>query len=122
MVRAWRAAQQHDHAHNATHRHNPRLSIGVRKRPRSHYELSKQDPDAITCLDPVVWCHALKFRVDGITKFVDHSSFKFDYAFDESVTNEQLYNQTTLPLLDFVCQGIGGRATVFAYGQTGTSP
>ena len=78
-------------------------------------------PEAsVTCLHPAVWVHSAKLRVDGITKYLDHSSFAFDHAFDESTSTEEIYSHCTMPLIDFVCAGGGGRATVFAYGQTGS--
>jgi len=75
----------------------------------------------VTCLHPTdVWVHSAKLKVDGITKYLDHNSFRFDFSFDENVSTEQVYNKSTLPLIHFVCAGKGGRATVFAYGQTGS--
>ena len=64
--------------------------------------------------------HTAKFRVDGITKYLDHNSFRFDHAFDETTSTEEVYRCTTRPLVDWVCGGGGARATVFAYGQTGS--
>lgn len=118
MVLKWRQ----DHAddvqdHEAEH---PRISVCVRKRPISDKERQKHDHDSITCLNPVVWVHAAKLRVDGISKYLDHNSFQFDHAFHETASTEDVYTYTTMPLLDFVCSGKGGRATVFAYGQTGS--
>lgn len=105
--------------HESSDEH-PRICICVRKRPISDKERQKCDHDSVTCFNPEVTIHSAKFRVDGITKYLDHTSFKFDHAFDESVTTDEVYRQTTMSLIDFVCSGIGGRATVFAYGQTGS--
>mmetsp|Transcript_8811 Transcript_8811/g.17995 ORF Transcript_8811/g.17995 Transcript_8811/m.17995 type:complete len:542 (-) Transcript_8811:1595-3220(-) len=98
----------------------PKICICVRKRPVSDKERKKLDHDSVTCLHPTVWVHSAKRRVDGITKYLDHSSFAFDHAFDENVSTEEIYSHSTMPLIDFVCAGRGGRATVFAYGQTGS--
>jgi len=126
MVRKWRQ----EHAHDArdmgleedctASKEHPRICICVRKRPISDKERSRNDHDSITCLNPAVWVHSAKVKVDGITKFLDHVPFRFDYAFDENSSNEDVYKRTTMPLLDFVCTGTGGRANVFAYGQTGS--
>jgi len=119
MVRKWR--QQHAasaQAHNA-HEH-PRICIAVRKRPVTEKEREKNDHDSITCLNPDVWIHSAKLRVDGITKYLDHNSFTFDHSFDETESTENVYKHTTMPLLDFCVCGNGGRATVFAFGQTGS--
>lgn len=122
MVRQWRAdraadAKAHD---NYDNEEPPRICICVRKRPISDKEREKNDHDSVTCLNPTVWIHCAKLKVDGITKYLDHSSFTFDHAFDESVSTEEVYRHTTMPLLDFCVAGIGGRATVFAFGQTGS--
>ena len=58
--------------------------------------------------------------MDGITKYLDHTTFRFDHAFDETMNNEVIYEHSANPLVDFICEGTGGRATVFAYGQTGS--
>jgi len=44
--------------------------------------------------------------------------FVFDQAFDENVTNEQLYLEAVQPLVDAAFTGI--KVTCFAYGQTGS--
>ncbi|GAX20275.1 kinesin family member 2/24 [Fistulifera solaris] len=121
MVREWRAAHA-DQAQplDAGPTAPPKICICVRKRPISDKERNKNDHDSVTCLNPEVWIHSAKLRVDGITKYLDHTSFQFDYTFHEDNTTEDVYNTTTLPLIDFVCSGHGGRATVFAYGQTGS--
>lgn len=116
MVRKWRE----DHAdaarpHSSEH---PRLSICVRKRPLSDKERDRKDHDSVTCLNPDVWIHSAKLKVDGISKYLDHTSFRFDHAFDESTSTEKVYQHAALPLLDHVCAG--GRTTVFCYGQTGS--
>jgi kinesin family member 2/24 len=130
MVRIWREEHSHKavtHTNplqatidNKTHYTHPRICISVRKRPISEKEIAKNDHDSITCINPSVWIHSAKFKVDGISKYLDHSCFKFDHTFDENVTTEEVYQYTTMPLVDFVCCGQGGRATVFAYGQTGS--
>jgi kinesin family protein 2/24 len=120
MVRRWR--QQHAQEiepHDSCDAH-PRICICVRKRPISEKERARNDHDSVTCLNPAVWIHSSKVRVDGITKYLDQTSFTFDHAFSEEASTEDVYKHTTMPLLDFVCSGKGGRATVFAYGQTGS--
>ena len=127
MVRRWRKDHEHEgkpHESSIIDSNNirthPALCICVRKRPLSDKERSKQDHDSVTVLNPAVWIHAAKLRVDGITKYLDHTSFQFDYAFDEESNTDNIYHTTARPLLEFACQGTGGRATIFAYGQTGS--
>lgn len=97
----------------------PRICVAVRKRPLMEYERSKCDHDSVTILHPKVHIHVAKYKVDGITKYLDHASFQFDYAFDETSDTSDVYHCTAMPLLQFACQQ-GGRATIFCYGQTGS--
>jgi kinesin family member 2/24 len=120
MVRQWRADHANDAIPYRSGPQQPRICICVRKRPISDKERERNDHDSVTCLNPRVWIHSAKLKVDGITKYLDHTDFTFDHAFDETVSTEDVYTYTALPLLDFVASGIGGRATVFAFGQTGS--
>lgn len=62
--------------------------------------------------------HEPKYKVDGVTKFVDTQRFTFDNTFGEHESNEELYFYSIRPIIDLVFnQGI---VTVFAYGQTGS--
>lgn len=121
LVRRWR--EEHGGSarpHESSSGVHPKICICVRKRPVSDKERKKRDHDSVTCLHPNTTVHSAKYRVDGISKYLDHSSFRFDHSFDESSTTEDVYLHSTRPLIDFVCSGKGGRATVFAYGQTGS--
>ena len=120
MVREWRKENANTAVPHAADKSHPRICICVRKRPISDKEREKNDHDSVTCLNPNVWIHSAKMHVDGITKQMDHTSYKFDHAFDETVPTDEVYQYTAMPLIDFVCEGTGGRATVFAFGQTGS--
>lgn len=50
-------------------------------------------------------------------KRVKDQTFAFDRVFDENITQGDVYDHTTRPLLDNVFDGYN--ATVFAYGATG---
>eukprot|EP00592_Proboscia_alata_P003340 CAMPEP_0194378562 /NCGR_PEP_ID=MMETSP0174-20130528/36125_1 /TAXON_ID=216777 /ORGANISM="Proboscia alata, Strain PI-D3" /LENGTH=599 /DNA_ID=CAMNT_0039160689 /DNA_START=174 /DNA_END=1973 /DNA_ORIENTATION=+ len=123
LVRKWREAHvgpKQSRPQPRTDRH-PKICICVRKRPVTDKERKKHDHDSVTVLTPDSACiHSCKLRVDGITKYIDHSTFRFDYAFDETEDTEAVYVNAALPLIHFICEGKGGRATVFAYGQTGS--
>lgn len=119
LVRDWRDSGnvvREDHFHKGV----SKICISVRKRPVSSKERAKKDHDSITCANPHVHVHSAKLKVDGITKYLDNNSFRFDHSFDETETTQDVYKYTTMPLVDFVCAGKGGRATCFAYGQTGS--
>lgn len=85
----------------------------------SDKERNKLDHDSVSVFSPQVTVHSAKYRVDGITKYLTHNSFQLDHGFDETSTTEEIYIQTTLPLVDHVLSS-KGRATVFCYGQTGS--
>ena len=128
LVRRWRE----DHAGMARpHRHavdtnggsggkNDNICVCIRKRPLNDKERKKKEHDAVTVLHPTATVHSAKLRVDGIHKYLDHNSFRFDHSFDEDSSTEQVYQYTAQPLVSYVCGGRGVRATVFAYGQTGS--
>ena len=65
-----------------------------------------------------VLLHEPKTKVD-LTKVVETQSFVFDDAFEAHETNETIYDRTIKQLVNFVFDG--GKASCFAYGQTGTT-
>lgn len=95
-----------------------KICICVRKRPISVKEINRDDNDCITCTNPLVIVHDCKLKVDGISKYLDNTSFEFDHTFHEDNTTDNIYDCSVQPLIEFVVNG--GRATVFAYGQTGS--
>lgn len=95
-----------------------KLCVCVRKRPIFKKEESAGEIDSISCANPQIMVHECKFKVDGITKFVDNSNFTFDNTFNENESNEDIYKYSIMPHVDFIMnQGI---VTCFAYGQTGS--
>jgi kinesin family protein 2/24 len=95
-----------------------KISICVRKRPINQKEVKRSDYDSVTCRNPNVSVHFCKLKVDGITKYLDNTDFRFDHTFGETSTTEEVYRYTAQPLVEYIFRG--GRATVFAYGQTGS--
>jgi len=96
-----------------------KINVAVRKRPVSERERAAMDHDAVTCSNPLVVVHHCKLKVDGITKTLENTMFEFDHAFDEHSTNEEVYEATCLPLVEWAVLH-NGRSTCFAYGQTGS--
>ncbi|CAB3387065.1 Hypothetical predicted protein [Cloeon dipterum] len=94
------------------------ITVCVRKRPLSKKELTRKEVDVITVptKDQMV-VHEPKQKVD-LTKYLENQHFRFDYAFDDTGSNEMVYRFTAQPLVQFVFEG--GMATCFAYGQTGS--
>lgn len=59
-------------------------------------ELAMKDLDVITIPSKdVVMVHEPKQKVD-LTRYLENQTFRFDYAFDESTTNELVYRSDTL--------------------------
>ncbi|EKX47715.1 hypothetical protein GUITHDRAFT_157562 [Guillardia theta CCMP2712] len=77
------------------------VRVAVRVRPQTARERSNREKDCIAC---------------NIT--TRQRSFTFDYLFDPSSTQQDIYNQSVRPLVDAALSGYN--ATVFAYGQTGS--
>jgi kinesin family protein 2/24 len=48
--------------------------------------------DCLSCSNPIITVHECKYKVDGITKFIDNSEFTFDNAFSHDESNEELYH------------------------------
>ena len=126
LVRRWREehasmARPHGDDQAPSTLGEEKICVSVRKRPLNKKERLKKEHDAVSCLHPTATVHSAKLRVDGISKYCDHNSFRFDHAFDEDSSTEDVYFYTAKPLVNYVCGEKGvPRATVFAYGQTGS--
>ena len=96
----------------------PKIRVIVRKRPLSKKELSKNDTDVVDIRNHrQVIVKELKTKVD-LTKFIEEHTFKFDLAFNEQTTNEQIYIETVRPMIEAAFNKT--KVTCFAYGQTGS--
>lgn len=80
-------------------------------------EVQAQQQDVVLCRNNQVIVREPKLKVD-LTRYVEEHNFLFDQSFDETVTNEGLYNACVRPLIDAVFTR--GKCTCFAYGQTGS--
>lgn len=61
-----------------------------------------------------MFVHENKFKVDGVTKYIENSEFDFDNAFNDDESTESLYDFSIKPILDLVFNT--GTITIFAYG------
>lgn len=95
-----------------------KINICVRKRPAFEKELEQGEIDIVSATNPVIIVHDCKYKVDGVTKFVDSQGFKLDNTFAEHESTDSLYQCSIQPLFDFLF--MGGIVTCFAYGQTGS--
>lgn len=67
--------------------------------------------------NPLIQMQKKAFPNAKVTSRIREHRFVFDKLFDVQATQEDVYNNTTRPLLDSVLDGFN--ATVFAYGATG---
>lgn len=91
-----------------------KISVCFKKRPIFHHELADGEIDVISVRNPSIIVHDCRYKVDGVTKTIENTDFRFDNAFDANQTNEELYFYQVRPILDLIFnQGI---VTIFAYG------
>ncbi|XP_073771393.1 kinesin-like protein KIF2A isoform X1 [Danio rerio] len=118
MIRDFRASLDYRPLTTADLIEDHRICVCVRTRPLNKKELSMKDLDVITIPSKdVVMVHEPKQKVD-LTRYLENQTFRFDYAFDDTSTNEMVYRFTARPLVETVFER--GMATCFAYGQTGS--
>ncbi|XP_059845316.1 kinesin-like protein KIF2A isoform X1 [Hypanus sabinus] len=118
MIREFRSSLDYRPLMAADPIDEQRICVCVRKRPLNKKENAIRDLDVITIPSKdVVMVHEPKQKVD-LTKYLENQTFRFDYAFDETATNEMVYRFTARPLVETIFDR--GMATCFAYGQTGS--
>ncbi|XP_061116679.1 kinesin-like protein KIF2A isoform X3 [Conger conger] len=118
MIRDFRASLDYRPLSTADLIEEHRICVCVRKRPLNKKELTVKDLDVITIPSKdVVMVHEPKQKVD-LTRYLENQTFRFDYAFDDTTTNEMVYRFTARPLVETIFER--GMATCFAYGQTGS--
>ena len=74
--------------------------------------------DCVSVKNPKVVVHECKIRVDGITKYIDDTDFKFDNSYSEKESAQDVYDFQLKTLLPTLFKN--GVVTLFAYGQTGS--
>ena len=79
-----------------------KISVCFKKRPVFQHELADGELDVVYVINPKIIVHECKFKVDGISKTIENADFKFDNAFDENESNEELYFYQVRPILDLV--------------------
>lgn len=91
-----------------------KISVCFKKRPIFQHELADGEIDVISVTNPKIIVHDCRFKVDGVTKTIENTDFKFDNSFSDIQTNAELYFYQVRPILDNIFnQGI---VTIFAYG------
>uniref|UniRef100_A0A4W5KK32 Kinesin-like protein n=1 Tax=Hucho hucho TaxID=62062 RepID=A0A4W5KK32_9TELE len=91
MIRDFRASLDYRPLSTTDLIEEHRICVCVRKRPLNKKELTIRDLDVITIPSKdVVMVHEPKQKVD-LTRYLENQTFRFDYAFDDSTTNEMVY-------------------------------
>ncbi|KAL0979674.1 hypothetical protein UPYG_G00188090 [Umbra pygmaea] len=93
------------------------ISVCVRKRPLTRAEGKRGEADVVSAQDgDAVLVQEVKQAVD-LTQYMMQHRFYYDQVFGEESSNEDVYLRTAYPLVQHVLTG--GKATCFAYGQSG---
>ena len=75
------------------------ICVCVRKRPLFDKEYNAGEIDCVSSSNPRIVVHECKFKVDGITKYVEDNEFKFDNSYDEKETADDVYKYQIRDLL-----------------------
>jgi kinesin family protein 2/24 len=97
---------------------NLKINVCIRKRPLFKKEAQGGELDCVSVANPKVLVHECKYKVDGITKYLDNTEFEFDNTFSEAESSESLYKYSIKSLIPLLFNK--GVVTCFAYGQTGS--
>lgn len=74
MIEKYRLTQQRDaNPHLSTV--NMKISTCVRKRPLFSKEEQSGEIDSVSAANPMIRVHECKYKVDGITKFIENHDF-----------------------------------------------
>ena len=101
-----------------------RIRVIVRKRPMTTTESNINNAGDIDIIHPLqydqygrILVYQPKTRVD-LTKQIEMVPFAFDQVYDETSTNQQIYESSIRNLIPSFF--VGQWASIFAYGQTGS--
>ena len=81
MIEKQRLSLKDSQAHSSTV--NMKISVCVRKRPIFNKEAVAGEMDSVSAANPLIRVHECKFKVDGITKFIENHDFTFDNTFSD---------------------------------------
>jgi kinesin family member 2/24 len=97
---------------------NEKIFVIVRKRPIFPKEVSLGEIDCLSALNPSLYIHEPKMKIDGITKYIEDHEFLFDNVFGDHEKTEQVFQFSVEPTIQLLFSR--GIVTCFAYGQTGS--
>ncbi|XP_023727053.1 kinesin-like protein Klp10A, partial [Cryptotermes secundus] len=118
MIRKYRSSTEFRPLRELDPVEDHQITVCIRKRPLNKKEVTRKEVDVVSVpsKDEIV-VHEPKRKLN-LTKFLENQRFTFDYAFDETCSNDLVYKYTAKPLVQTILEG--GMATCFAYGQTGS--
>lgn len=97
---------------------NEKIFVIVRKRPIFPKEVSVGEIDCLSALNPSLFIHEPKIKIDGITKYIEDHEFVFDNVYGDHEKTEQIFQASIEPTIELIFNR--GVVTCFAYGQTGS--
>lgn len=97
---------------------NEKIFVIVRKRPIFPKEVSVGEIDCLSALNPSLYIHEPKIKIDGITKYIEDHEFVFDNVYGDHEKTEQIFQCSIEPTIELIFNR--GVVTCFAYGQTGS--
>ncbi|XP_062898811.1 kinesin-like protein KIF24 isoform X1 [Mobula hypostoma] len=111
------AIRNTNHVKEQTWTELEKIHVCVRKRPLRVREIRRGEIDIakVEGEKSILVCEK-KEAVD-LTHYLQQHVFYFDEVFEETCTNHDVYLKTAYPLIQHIFNG--GKATCFAYGQTG---
>lgn len=95
-----------------------KIFVVVRKRPLFQKEVACGEIDCVSSLNPRIFIHEPKMKIDGITKYIEDHEFSFDNVFGEHENTDLVFQYSIQPSIELVFNR--GIVTCFAYGQTGS--
>ena len=95
-----------------------KLCVCVRKRPIFKKELSSGENDCLSVANPEIKVFESKFKVDGITKYIEKHNFTFDNTFNENEDTKDVYDYSVKGAIEELFNT--RMVTLIAYGQTGS--
>ncbi|XP_051900753.1 kinesin-like protein KIF24 [Pristis pectinata] len=112
------AAIRHtNHVKEQTWTEIEKIHVCVRKRPLRVREVRRGEVDIAKVEEGKSILVCEKKEAVDLTHYLQQHVFYFDEVFEEACTNHDVYLKTAYPLIQHVFSG--GKATCFAYGQTG---
>ena len=76
-----------------------KIFVVVRKRTIFQKELNNGEIDCVRVVNPRIYNHECKVKIDGITKYLEDHELYFDNTFGENDEASDVYNYTIAPLI-----------------------